>query len=281
MTSQLQSASERQESPLKNRSFIMLFEKPSTRTRTSFEVGIYQLGGQPVPLDSSDIQLSRGEPIKDTARVFSRYGSGVIARVYEHATLEEFAEFSSVPVINALSDYTHPCQALADYYTIQQMKGDLQNVTIAYVGDGNNVCRSLMLGSVLFGSQLRVATPSGYRPGERIWKQANQMGHTDGISIMEDPRKAVDEADVLYTDVWTSMGQEEEARERKEVFQPYQINQKLLAEAKEDAVVMHCLPAHRGEEITNEVMEGEASIVWKQAENRLHAQKGLLTHLCF
>jgi len=259
----------------------MIFEKPSTRTRVSCEVGITELGGTPVPLNANEIQLSRGEPVRDTARVLSRYADAIIARVYDHGSLEECTKFGSVPVINALSDFAHPCQAIADVFTIQEKKGDLDRVSVSFVGDGNNVCHSLMMGAALSGLSLTVATPSGYEPEDRVQSSARNIGAQQGagLTVINDPKEAAQDADVVYTDVWTSMGQEEEANQRKRNFEGFQINDDLLDLAHEDAIVMHCLPAHREEEITDSVLESPQSVVWQQAENRLHTQKALLTHM--
>jgi ornithine carbamoyltransferase len=266
---------------LQNRSLALLFEKPSTRTRVSFEVGITELGGTPVTLNANEIQLSRGEPVRDTARVLSRYADAIIARVYDHGSLEECTKFGSVPVINALSDFAHPCQAIADVFTIQEKKGDLDRVSASFVGDGNNVCHSLMMGAALSGLSLTVATPSGYEPEDRVESSARKIGAQQSaeLTVLNDPKEAVQDADVVYTDVWTSMGQEEEADQRKRNFEGFQVNDELLDLAQDDAIVMHCLPAHREEEITDSVLESPQSVVWQQAENRLHTQKALLTHM--
>ncbi len=269
------------ENVLADRSICMLFEKPSTRTRVSFEVGIHELGGNPVVLNASEIQLSRGEPVRDTARVLTRYGAGVVARVYDHKSLEDLAEYGSVPVINALSDRSHPCQILGDFFTIKEKKGNPSDQVLAYIGDGNNVCHSLLLGTALMGGTIRIASPSGYRPSEEICAMADRLNESSGgqFDVLNDPEQAVQNADVLYTDVWASMGQEDEKEERVKAFQDYQVNSSLVNLADEEAVVMHCLPAHRGEEITDDVIEGAQSVVWDQAENRLHAQKALLVSI--
>lgn len=266
---------------LSGKSLALLFEKPSTRTRVSFEVGIYELDGTPITLNASEIQLSRGEPVRDTARVLSRYADAVIARVHDHESLEECVQFGTIPVINALSDRFHPCQAIADFFTIREKKDTAENLKIAYLGDGNNVCHSLIFGAAHTGSTLHVATPTEYQPETEVWTETREIGRSKGAEITgtTDPDVAATNADVLYTDVWTSMGQEEEARERKRLFQDFQINEKLLRKANSDAIVMHCLPAHRGEEITDQVLEGPQSVVWTQAENRLHTQKALLASI--
>lgn len=260
---------------LKNKILAMIFELPSTRTRVSFEVAMLELGGYALYLSWKDLQLGRGEPIKDTARVMSRYVHAVMMRVRDHETIEEFARFSSIPVINGLSNLEHPCQILADLLTIKEKKGKLSNVKIAWIGDGNNVCNSLILASTLLGMKITVACPEGYEPNPEILKKAKNFGE---VEIVRDPKDAVKNADVIYTDVWASMGQEEEREKRLRVFKNYQVNEELISNAK-DAIVMHCLPAHRGEEITDSVIEGENSVVFDQAENRLHAQKAILIKL--
>ncbi len=262
---------------LKNKSLAMIFELPSTRTRVSFEVAMTDLGGHALYLGWNDLQLGRGEPIKDTARVLSRYVHAVMMRVRDHSTIEEFAKYSTVPVINGLSNLEHPCQVLADLLTIYEYRGDLKDVTLAWVGDGNNVCNSLILASALTGMRMVIATPPNYEPDARILKRAREMG--GNIVLLRDPKKAVEEADVIYTDVWTSMGQEKERDERLAAFKGYQVSDELIKLSKDDVVVMHCLPAHRGEEITDEVIEGKHSIIFDQAENRLHAQKAVLLKL--
>ncbi len=262
---------------LKNKSLAMIFELPSTRTRVSFEVAMTDLGGHALYLGWNDLQLGRGEPIKDTARVLSRYVHAVMMRVRDHSTIEEFAKYSTVPVINGLSNLEHPCQVLADLLTIYEYRGDLKDVTLAWVGDGNNVCNSLILASALTGMRMVVATPPNYEPDARILERAKEMG--GDIVLLRDPKKAVEEADVIYTDVWTSMGQEKERNERLAAFKGYQVSDELIKLSKDDVVVMHCLPAHRGEEITDEVIEGKHSIIFDQAENRLHAQKAVLLKL--
>ncbi len=262
---------------LKNKSLAMIFELPSTRTRVSFEVAMTDLGGHALYLGWNDLQLGRGEPIKDTARVLSRYVHAVMMRVRDHSTIEEFAKYSTVPVINGLSNLEHPCQVLADLLTIYEYRGDLKDVTLAWVGDGNNVCNSLILASALTGMRMVIATPPNYEPDAKILKRAREMG--GNIVLLRDPKKAVEEADVIYTDVWTSMGQEKERDERLAAFKGYQVSDELIKLSKDDVVVMHCLPAHRGEEITDEVIEGKHSIIFDQAENRLHAQKAVLLKL--
>jgi ornithine carbamoyltransferase len=266
---------------LAGRSVAMIFEKPSTRTRVSFEVAIDELGGHAVVLSSSELQLGRGETIEDTGRVMSRYVQAVVVRTFEQARLEALAGASDVPVINALSDFEHPCQCLADLLTIREHKVELPGLVLAYLGDGNNVTHSLLLGGAKAGMHLRVATPPGYEPIPQVVGRAEEITAQTGGSVEtgHDPSWAVDGADVLYTDVWASMGQEAEADARTLVFPAYRIDAPALARAKDDAIVLHCLPAHRGQEITDEVIDGPQSAVWDQAENRLHTQKALLAWL--
>ena len=267
--------------PLRNKNLAMIFEKASTRTRVSFEVAMAQLGGHALYLNPQDLQLGRGETIADTARVLSRYVDAIVYRAYRHGDVAELAKWATVPVINALDDWEHPCQALADLFTVQEHKGELKGLKLAYVGDGNNVCHSLILATAVVGMEIAVACPDKFRPSPTVVKQAKEVAaKTDAkVSILPDPVDAVKGADVVYTDVWVSMGNEKEKGERERVFQPYQVNQTLVNKAKEDAIVMHCLPAHRGLEITDEVIDGPRSVVWDQAENRLHAQKALLVTL--
>ena len=259
----------------------MIFEKPSLRTRLSFEVGMLQLGGRAVYLSPSEVGLGRRESVADVARVVSRMADLVVLRVHAHETIEEFVRHASVPVINGLSDLSHPCQGLTDIFTIREKKGDLRKVTAAFIGDGNNVAHSLMLAAGLTGLRLRIATPSGYEPHARYVDLARSIGRGTGavIEIGNDPVAAVRNADVVYTDVWTSMGQEQEYERRRRAFAGFQVNVDLLAHAKPDAIVLHDLPAHRGEEITDDVLDGPRSVVFDQAENRLHAQKALLALL--
>jgi len=264
--------------PLIGRSIGMIFEKSSTRTRVSFEVGIYQLGAQAISLNPREIQLGRGETIADTARVLSRYLHGIVIRTYGHERLTEFAENASIPVINGLSDQHHPCQILADLMTIQEKKGCIEGLKVAYVGDPNNVTNSLIEAAGLMGFELRIACPEGYGPDGDVLEQARSSGR-GAIVILNDPREAAGKTDVIYTDVWVSMGQEAEADEKKKRLKGYQVNQALLDCAGRDVMVLHCLPAHRGEEITDDVMDGPNSAVFDQAENRLHAQKALLEFL--
>jgi ornithine carbamoyltransferase len=263
--------------PLAGRVLALIFEKPSLRTRVTFEVGMVQLGGHAVYLAPGDIQMGVRESAGDVARNLSRWVDGIVARVFKHATVEELARHASVPVINALSDREHPCEALADFFTLLERGVAPSAFKLTWVGDGNNVCHSLILLSGLLGSMMTVAAPPGYEPDPGIVATARAGGGR--IELVRDPLVAARDADALYTDVWTSMGQEAEAETRRNVFQDYQINQSLLAKAKPGARVMHCLPAHRGEEITDEILDGPQSIVLEQSENRLHVQKAVLLHL--
>ena len=259
----------------------LLFRKSSTRTRVSFSSAMWQLGGQVLDLNVNLTQVSRGEPIKDTARVLDRYLDILAIRTYDQSELQEFAEYADIPIINALTDQEHPCQILADLMTIQETFGPkLAGITMAYLGDGNNVAHSLMLGCALAGMNIRVAAPTDHAPLDAVLSKAQKIASDRcTITVTEDPKVAVEGAQVLYTDVWASMGQEEAAASRIPVFQPYQVNEELLAVADKAAIVLHCLPAHRGEEITDAVIEGPQSRVWDEAENRLHAQKALLVEL--
>jgi ornithine carbamoyltransferase len=263
---------------LPGRQVGLIFQKPSTRTRVSFEVGIAQLGGHGLYLAAGDLQLGRGETIKDTANVLARYLDAIMIRTFDQADVEELAENADIPVINGLTDYAHPCQALADLMTIRERLGRLSGVRLAYLGDGNNVCVSLMLGAARFGMRFVAATPEGYEPdadaSTAARRAAVQMGGT--VELVRDPKEAARDADVLYTDTWTSMGQEEEAERRRNDLAGYQVNDELLSLASPDAIVLHCLPAHYGEEITEDVLYGPHSAVWDQAENRLHSQKALM-----
>nr|WP_242040354.1 MULTISPECIES: ornithine carbamoyltransferase [unclassified Desertifilum] len=263
-----------------NKVLGLLFSKASTRTRVSFTVAMYQLGGQVIDLNPNVTQVSRGEPLEDTARVLDRYLDILAIRTFKQADLKTYAEFTQIPVINALTDEEHPCQVLADLLTIQECFGSLAGHTLAYFGDGNNMANSLMLGCALVGMNVRIATPEGYAPDAEIMARAKAIaaGKTE-VLVTRDPLEAAKGANVLYTDVWASMGQESEADNRIPLFQPYQLNTELLGHADKDAIVLHCLPAHRGEEITHEVMEGSHSRIWDQAENRMHAQKALLASL--
>ena len=255
----------------------MIFQKPSLRTRTSFDVGMYQLGGYALYLSPNEIKLGQRESVADVARVLGRYVNLIMARVFSHDHILELATYSPVPVINGLSDYNHPCQGMGDYLTMLEAWGSFEGRTLAYVGDGNNVLTSLLNGAVHAGIRIHVATPGGYEPKAAIVEKARARGAT--ISVFPDPVEAVTGVDAIYTDVWTSMGQEAETKKRLAVFPPYQINQELLTYADKEAIVLHCLPAHRGEEITNEVADGPQSRLWDQAENRLHAQKAIMVRV--
>ena len=259
---------------LPGRTLGMIFQKPSTRTRVSFEVGIAQLGGTALYLAASDLQLGRGETLRDTATVLSRYLDGLMIRTFAQDDVEELARHASIPVINGLTDSAHPCQALADVMTIRERLGRLEGVTVAYLGDGNNVCASLMVACAKLGLEFRAATPEGYEPDPRAVELAHEAGGS--VELLRDPRKAVRGADVLYTDVWTSMGQEEERERRLHDLAGFGIDEELVRLAGDGAIVLHCLPAHYGEEITEDVLYGPQSAVWDQAENRLHAQKALM-----
>lgn len=256
----------------------MIFQKSSTRTRVSFEVGMYQLGGSALFLSTNDLQIGRGEPIKDTARVLSRYLDGIMIRTYSHAEVEELAAFADVPVINGLTDDYHPTQVVADLITIQEHKGKLAGIKFAYVGDGNNMTHSLMIGCAKVGMDVTVACPEGYMPNPEIVAQAQSYAAESGgsVTVMHDPKEAVKGVDVIYTDTWASMGQEAEKEIRKKAFAGYQVDKAMMALAKPDAIFMHCLPAYRGMEVTDEVMESAQSVVFDEAENRLHAHKAIM-----
>jgi ornithine carbamoyltransferase len=263
------------------RSVAMIFEKPSTRTRVSFEIAISSAGGHPLSLTSSDLQLGRGETIEDTGRVLSRYVDAIVLRTFEQERLELIASAADVPVVNALSDFEHPCQCLADLLTIAEVKGELAGRTMTYLGDGNNVTHSLLLGGAKAGMHVRAATPPGFEPIPQVVQRASDIATETGGSVLvtHDPLEGARDADVLYTDVWASMGQEAEADERALVFPAYALDRDKVDVAKPDVTVMHCLPAHRGQEITAEVIDGPHSVVWDQAENRMHTQKALLLWL--
>ncbi|MCX7698710.1 MAG: ornithine carbamoyltransferase [Candidatus Goldbacteria bacterium] len=267
--------------PLLGKCLAMIFRKPSTRTRVSFEIAMFQLGGASIYLSPNEIQLGRGETIADTARVLSRYVNGILIRTFSHQEVIEFAKNATVPVINGLTDFSHPCQVLSDLLTIKDKKKVLKGLTIAYVGDGNNVCNSWLFAAPKMEMNLRVASPKEYAPSKEVVEKSKSFAQVSKTQVLitESPEEAVKDADVIYTDVWTSMGQEEEAQKRKEIFKKYQVNSDLVYLAKKDVIVMHCLPAHRGEEITDDVMDGPHSVVFDQAENRLHAQKGILALL--
>jgi len=264
--------------PLKGKTLGMIFSKSSTRTRVSFEVGMYQLGGMSMFLTDRDLQIGRGEPISDTAIVLSRYIDAIMIRTHSHESVEELAHYASIPIINGLTDMYHPCQALADMQTILEHRGTLQGVKLTYIGDGNNVANSLVLAAALLGVHVSVATPAGYELNQEIVQKAQLYAEQSGSQLLftNDPQEAVYGTDIVYTDVWTSMGFEAENAERLKAFADYQVNSKLISVAKEDYQFMHCLPAHRGEEVTAEIIDSEHSIVFDQAENRLHAQKAIL-----
>lgn len=262
---------------LKGKTLGMIFEKSSTRTRVSFEAGIYQLGGLGLFLSSKDTQLGRGEPIRDTARVLSRYVDGIMIRTFGQEIVEELARYASVPVINALTDYAHPCQVLADLVTIKEHKGGFEGRKMCYIGDGNNMANSLIVGGLLSGMDVAVATPSTYRPHPEVLRFAESYGNK--FTLTDNIFEAAEDADALFTDVWSSMGMEAEIEKRRQSFAGYQINAELMKKAKKDAMVQHCLPAHRGEEITDEVFEAHAVEIFDEAENRLHAQKAVMATL--
>ena len=258
---------------LSGKSLGMIFEKASTRTRVSFEVGMYDLGGQALFLSADQLQIGRGEPVEDTARVLSRFLDGIMIRTFKQEEVEALAKYGSIPVINGLTDYCHPCQVLADLMTIREYKGIIQGNKLCYVGDGNNMANSLIVGGIKMGMKVAIACPKDYQPDAQIMKWAEQNGD---FVCTDDIFAAAADADVLYTDVWASMGQESEAAQRKEIFKNYQINAELMKAAKKDAMVLHCLPAHRGEEITADVLEAHANEIFDEAENRLHAQKAVM-----
>jgi ornithine carbamoyltransferase len=267
---------------LRGKALGMLFQKPSLRTRVSFEMGMIHLGGQALYLSPLEIQLGKRESVPDVARVLSRYVDGIMARVFEHSDVLTLAEYSRVPVINGLSDYNHPCQGLADFLTIIERKGwDLGGRKLAFVGDGNNVAVSLLFGATRLGMDFAIAGPPGYELPADVWALGQQFAAASASHLLatHDPHQAVAGADVIYTDVWTSMGQEAEGEERARIFTPYQVNEALVVEARPDVIVMHCLPAHRGQEITDAVCDGLHSVLWAQAENRMHAQKAILVEL--
>lgn len=261
--------------PLKNKVLAMIFEKSSTRTRVSFESAMVQFGGGSIFLSPDDTQLGRGEPIEDSARVISSMVDAVMIRTFEHSKVETFARYSSVPVINALTDDYHPCQLLADMQTYQEHRGDIRGKTVVWVGDGNNMCHSYINAAQQFGFKLNIATPEGYEPKAAVIHAADAQ-----INLFNDPLEAAEQANLVVTDVWASMGQEEEQRKRELAFAAFQVDKNVMQQAAKDALFMHCLPAHRGEEVAAEVIDGQQSVVWDEAENRLHAQKALLEFLC-
>lgn len=261
---------------LKDKTLGMIFKKSSTRTRVSFEVGMYELGGNAIFLSSDNTQMGRGEPAEDTARVLSRYLDGIMIRTYEQEEVETLAKFASIPIINGLTDLCHPCQVAADLMTIREYKKELKGKKLCYIGDGNNMANSLIVGAVKTGMQISVACPGGYEPDDEIVRWAEQNG---SLILSDDPQKCAKDADVLYTDVWASMGMESEIKERREIFAPYQINDEIMSLAKDDAMVLHCLPAHKEEEITEKVFEEHADEIFEQSENRLHVQKAIMVML--
>lgn len=263
---------------LEGQSLAMIFAKPSARTRVSFETGMFQLGGHALYLSPNDIGIGKREAVKDIARVLSRYNSGIMARLFEHKHMEEMAENATVPVINGLTDYNHPCQVMADIYTVLEHRGNLNDLKVAFVGDGNNVANSWINLAARLPMHFVLASPSGYDPSPEALANAEEAGISE-IEILHDPAEAVKDADVIYTDVWASMGQEKEKEERMKAFMPFQVNTDLMSHAKNDCLVMHCLPAHRNEEITDEVLDGPHSIVFDEAENRMHVQKAILVQL--
>jgi ornithine carbamoyltransferase len=266
---------------LSGKTIALIFQKPSNRTRVSFEVGMYQLGGNSFYLAPNEISLGVRESIKDVAKTLSRYVDGIVLRTFEHKNILELAKFADVPVINGLSDFSHPCQALADIYTIRERLKVLKGVTLAYIGDGNNVCNSLLYTCAKIGLNMNVGAPKGYEPDKLVLKDAKSIAQSRNasISLFNDPYEAVRAADVVYTDVWASMGQEKESKVRKKIFKEFQVNGNLLKLAKKNVLIMHCLPAHRGEEITDEVIDSKNSVVFDQAENRMHVQKAILIKL--
>jgi ornithine carbamoyltransferase len=266
---------------LEGKALAMIFEKPSLRTRVTFDVGIHQLGGFSLSLTGSEINLGKREAVHDVAKNLERMVQGIMIRTFSHEGVQEMAEYAGIPVINGLTDFSHPCQAMADYMTILELKGSLRATKIAYIGDGNNVAHSLIFGAARFGSQLAIACPKGYEPNSEVVRWAEATARSTGcrLQILNDPVEAAKEADVIYTDVWASMGLENEAAQRKQVFQSYQVNESVVRHARPDYVFMHCLPAHRGEEVSASIIDSSHSVVFQQAENRLHAQKAIMLAL--
>lgn len=266
---------------LRGKALAMIFEKPSLRTRVSFDVGIHQLGGFSISLLPSEIQLGKRESVHDVAKNLERMVQGIMIRSFSQALVEDLAKFASIPVINGLTDYSHPCQALADFFTIREVKGKLKGLKLCFVGDGNNVVHSLMFAAARLGVHMTLACPKGYEPDRTAFRRAREDAKATKahIDVVHDPVEGVADADVVYTDVWASMGQEKEAAKRKKAFSSFQVNAKLMERAKSDATFMHCLPAHRGEEVTDEVIDSASSVVFQQAENRLHSQKALMVEL--
>lgn len=278
LTREIKERHDRFRNKLKNRILAMIFQKPSLRTRMTFEVGMLQLGGEAVYLSPSDIQIGTRESLHDMGKNLERWVDAIMIRTFAHQNVIDLAQACRIPVINALTDLLHPCQAMADFFTLKEKRGDLANLKLAYIGDGNNVCHSLLYAAAKAGSKMSVATPPGYDPNPEIVKKAEEDGKETGASFCftNDPSEAVKDADVVYTDAWASMGQEKEKEKRAKIFAPFQVNNKLMEKAKEDAFFMHCLPAHRGEEVTDEVIDSSQSIVYDQAENRLHIQKVIM-----
>jgi ornithine carbamoyltransferase len=272
---------EKYSAALKGKALALIFEKPSLRTRTSFDIGIQQLGGYSLYLSPAEISLGKRESVHDVAKNLERMVQGIMIRTFAHQIVIELANHASIPIINGLTDYSHPCQAMADYLTIHEKKGKLEGLKVCYVGDGNNVAHSLMFAGARLGSHVTVACPSGFEPNETAFRHAAEDAKATGakIEVVRDPVEGVRNADVIYTDVWASMGQESEAEQRKKIFRPYQVNAQLMAHAKKDAIFMHCLPAHRGDEVTDEVIDSPASVVFDEAENRLHVQKSIMYQL--
>ncbi len=266
---------------LEGKTLGMIFSKPSTRTRISFQTGIYQLGGLGMYFGQGELQLGKSESIEDTARVLSRYLNGIMIRTFSHQDVIDLAKYGSIPVINGLTDLLHPCQVLADLFTIAEKKNKFEGLKLAYIGDGNNMAHSLLYGCSKVGMDISIASPEGYKPNEEIVKNAEKNAVDSGtkINILDDPIEAVKDADIVYTDVWASMGQESEAKERKKIFAQYQVNPELIKHAKEDYIFMHCLPAHRGDEVVNEIADSENSVIFDEAENRLHVQKAIMALL--
>lgn len=266
---------------LKGKTLAMIFEKSSTRTRVSFEVGMYQLGGHALFLSRNELQMGRGETIADTAQVLSRFVDGIMIRTFGQEIVEELAQHSTVPVINGLTNEAHPCQVLADFMTIYEKKGKLEGLKLAYVGDGNNMAQSLLMGCSILGIDCAIATPDNYQVQREVFVLAQEKAKDSGAEVYEtnNPIEAVKEADIIYTDVWTSMGFEDETNERLQAFQPFQVNEELVKHAKDDYIFLHCLPAHRGEEVTSEIIDGPHSVIFDEAENRLHAQKAIMATL--
>lgn len=281
LTDQLKKNRAKYSKALSGKTLALVFQKPSNRTRVSFDVGMYQLGGNSIYLSPGEINLGVRETIEDVAKTLSRYVDGLVLRTFEHKNVVEMAKYATVPVINGLTDFSHPCQALADVYTIREKLKKLPGVTLAYVGDGNNVCNSLLMAGAKCGLNIKVAVPKGYEPDQSVFRAARDIAakQKNTVSLSNEAKTAVEGAEVVYTDVWTSMGQEKESEERKKIFRDFQINKGLLANAGKNVLVMHCLPAHRGEEITDEVMESENSVIFDQAENRMHVQKAILIKL--